>query len=464
MAEINMNEAEDRKRTKTDEIGQTVLESMEKTKDSEEIFERTKDHFPDDEIDDMEIYQFIGKYFVEESNINFSYENRNSERISETIKEKDLVFFTGGDQKRLRSVLRDENGFTEVGRAIKEFYDQGGVLAGTSAGAAIMSDPTIAGKGSYEALSNDIELCPGMGFLKHGIVDQHFLKRGRIGRLATALLETERRYGYGIDENTALKVSDGVMEVLGESGVVIMDIDGAKELRYENGERGLKDARVHYLTSGDVFDFVGDEVVVHPGKRPPRGKNTTQNPAYDGECFSEKIFECNDVEELIKGITDNVYEETEGYSCSEGEESIVEEERGIKLTFSRDGDTDGYFGRRVNEKRGKYWTALNLNMDIEHLDKGVVDAREVGSLENYDDGEAEGTLFLIGGALKSDNGEVYGSMFEVTGNEKPEVAIIAAASRLPTEASKKVTDVISQTYDVPEEVIETIPLNAKYSV
>ncbi|MFP4045540.1 MAG: cyanophycinase, partial [Candidatus Aenigmatarchaeota archaeon] len=403
------------------------------------------------------------EYLTEESSINFSYENRNSDHVYESLKDKDLIFFTGGDQERLQSVLRDEEVFTKAGEAIKEFYEDGGALAGTSAGAAIMSDPSISGKESHEALSKDLEMCPGMGFLEHGIVDQHFLKRGRIGRLATALLKTGRRHGYGIDENTALKVRDGKMEVLGESGVVVMDIDGAEELRYENQERGLRDARVHYLTSGDIFDFIKNEITVHPDKKPPHGENTVENPAYDGECLSEEIFECDDVEELIKGITDNVYEETEGYSYKEKEESVVEEEGGVKLTFSRDEKTDGYFGRRINGKEGKYWTALNLNMDIEHLGKEVIDTREVDSRESWDRERPKGTLFLIGGALESDNSEVYKSMLGTAVSEVPKIGVVAAASRLPTEASKEVVDVISETYGVPEDAIEIIPLSAKYS-
>jgi len=120
------------------------------------------------------------------------------------------VWLSGGAQSRLAEVYVD----TAVERQLKAMLDRGGVIGGTSAGAAIMTRMMITGGRS--------EVRTGRGFdlLPNSVVDQHFLKRNRLARLLALLSEHPGLVGFGIDEGTALVLSDDHLSVVGTSCVV----------------------------------------------------------------------------------------------------------------------------------------------------------------------------------------------------------------------------------------------------
>lgn len=132
------------------------------------------------------------------------------------------VFFTGGDQLRITSTL----GGTFFHRYLKKRHQAGAVVAGTSAGASIMSATMIVG-GDAEATParNTVQMAAGMGFWSGAVVDQHFSERGRIGRLLSALAQNPSVLGVGIDENTAIEVnlSTESFRVWGQSTVTVLD-------------------------------------------------------------------------------------------------------------------------------------------------------------------------------------------------------------------------------------------------
>jgi cyanophycinase len=132
------------------------------------------------------------------------------------------VFFTGGDQVKIMQVLKDET----LLRALKERYAAGVVFGGTSAGTAIMSQRMITGEGDFTVIDGTkVQTTAGLGLLPENvIVDQHFNKRQRQNRLFGLILGDRRAIGIGIDEGTALIVSDNrVGEVVGASKVMIVD-------------------------------------------------------------------------------------------------------------------------------------------------------------------------------------------------------------------------------------------------
>ena len=132
------------------------------------------------------------------------------------------VFLSGGDQMRLASVL----GGTEFARLLEDRVRHTSlVLAGSSAGAAGMSAAMIVrGVPTSYPNKNSIRLSPGLGILQNIIIDQHFTERGRLSRLITAVSYNPRQLGLGIDENTAVVVSnDGTLEVHGDGTVTIVD-------------------------------------------------------------------------------------------------------------------------------------------------------------------------------------------------------------------------------------------------
>jgi cyanophycinase len=119
------------------------------------------------------------------------------------LDELSAVFFTGGDQLRITSTL----GGTRFHYALRAAHQRGLVVAGTSAGASMMSDTMIVGGDAERAPTrNTVHLAVGMGFWSGVVVDQHFSQRGRLGRLLAALAQNPAVLGVGIDEDTAIVV------------------------------------------------------------------------------------------------------------------------------------------------------------------------------------------------------------------------------------------------------------------
>jgi cyanophycinase len=183
-------------------------------------------------------------------------EDASSSTALEAVSKATGVFFTGGDQARITSILKD----TEIDTAIHKRYSEGMVVAGTSAGAAVMPDKMIVeGDSETNARIETVEMGPGMGYLPGVVIDQHFSQRGRLGRLISALLLEPAVLGFGIDENTALLVTDHQIEVIGEGSVTVVD---ESEAIHSNIDNILKDeplaicgAKLHILPHGYKFDL-----------------------------------------------------------------------------------------------------------------------------------------------------------------------------------------------------------------
>ena len=183
-------------------------------------------------------------------------DDSSSSSALEAIENATGVFFTGGDQSRITSIIKD----TPLDEAIHKRYESGIVVGGTSAGAAMMPDVMIVeGDSETNPRVEIVEMGPGMGFLPGIVVDQHFLQRGRLGRLLSALTQQPAVLGFGIDENTAVVVSDNKFEVVGEGAVTVVDVSG---ITHTNIDGLLKDealaicgAKLHILPAGYRFDL-----------------------------------------------------------------------------------------------------------------------------------------------------------------------------------------------------------------
>ncbi|HMA53034.1 MAG TPA: cyanophycinase [Acidobacteriota bacterium] len=170
------------------------------------------------------------------------------------------VFFTGGDQARITAVLLG----TPVLTRLREIYAKGGIIGGTSAGAAIQSELMITGdekrtKNEDELwqviMADDVIHTEGLGFVKNAVIDQHFVARRRSNRLVAVVLENPSLIGVGIDESTAVLVRpDGKYEVLGESQVLIYDARHAKTAKRSDGRLGGHGLTMQVLLPGDVYD------------------------------------------------------------------------------------------------------------------------------------------------------------------------------------------------------------------
>ncbi|HET9982460.1 MAG TPA: cyanophycinase [Longimicrobiales bacterium] len=174
------------------------------------------------------------------------------------------VFFTGGQQDRLTRALKG----TPVEAKLHALYDGGAVISGTSAGAAVMSEVMLTGDErhpggvdrpdttlSYVTIAREnVVTAPGFGFVRNAIVDQHFVRRKRLNRLLSLVLEHPALLGVGIDESTALEVApDGRWTVLGNSIAVVYDARGAR-ITAPGAVLGATPLRLSILPAGSVFD------------------------------------------------------------------------------------------------------------------------------------------------------------------------------------------------------------------
>lgn len=166
------------------------------------------------------------------------------------------VFFSGGDQLRISSQIGD----TPIEDRVRQIWQEGGILAGTSAGASVMSDTMLVRGSSAESHRiGDLHMAPGLGLIRDVIIDQHFAERGRIGRLLGAIAHSPRVLGVGIDEDTAIAVRGRRFEVLGSGAVYVVDGEGVSQSNISEGDSksalSMHDVTLHVLASGDRFDL-----------------------------------------------------------------------------------------------------------------------------------------------------------------------------------------------------------------
>lgn len=166
----------------------------------------------------------------------------------------DVVFFTGGDQLKLATIL----GGTPFLDVVRERHDAGAIVAGTSAGAAIMSQLMIYGGDPEKAMQKgEVALTAGFGLAPDVVFDTHFMNRGRLARLFNVIAMAPDKTGIGLDENTGVILrADGEIEVIGAGAVTVV---GGKSLTsnitaIERGEEIVATGySVTTLTAGQKF-------------------------------------------------------------------------------------------------------------------------------------------------------------------------------------------------------------------
>lgn len=172
----------------------------------------------------------------------------------DSVRHARLIYVTGGDQNKFMDVVRGTKLYTILHQA----FQSGATIAGTSAGAAIMSEVMITGEQKDDAKSiqivskDNIVTSSGMGFLKNAIIDQHFIVRSRYNRLISTLLDNPTKTLIGIDEGTAVIVKGNYLQVVGDSQVVLMS--SPKNIKVDQRNKvSFSDAKMSLLTQGEVF-------------------------------------------------------------------------------------------------------------------------------------------------------------------------------------------------------------------
>lgn len=177
----------------------------------------------------------------------------------------DVVFFSGGDQLRITSLL----GGSPVLDAITGHYWRGGVVAGTSAGAAAMSGTMIfEGDVARSMRKGNVHMVPGLGLLPNAILDTHFIQRGRITRLLEVIASNPGSIGLGLGEDTGVVIREGeIVEVIGSGVVVVVDGHTVKSSNVASVRLGdpiaLEHVVLHTLVEGHRYDIARKQYL-HP--------------------------------------------------------------------------------------------------------------------------------------------------------------------------------------------------------
>lgn len=299
--------------------------------------------------------------------------NGNNMQLAETVRNCSAVWFTGGDQMRVtKALVRPDGGQTPMLEAVWEVYNKGGVIGGSSAGAALMSEVMIGNGTSLGALqmkiitdngpeneeTDSLLLSKGLGFFPEGIVDQHFNARARLGRLIIALLYSIDRFNvaFGVDENTALiySASDRRIQVAGEAGVTIIDASEAA-VSYVGNLPDIKNLAISYIEEGDTYVVPTGEITPAMGKKATRGNEyyIRENPAQGG-ILSPNGATFPDV--ITYNLIDNKASDTVSNLSFAGNEI------GFLLTFTKKPESQGYYAESAREE--DLYTVSDIRLDI----------------------------------------------------------------------------------------------------
>lgn len=210
---------------------------------------------------DSAVY-FAKKQFVEKGittiyGLNFVKNEILTKSKIDSIKNAKLVYISGGDQNKFMEIVAG----TDIEKAIHESYKNGNLIAGTSAGAAVMSKQMITGaelkhtkySSTFKNIEADnIEIKTGLGMLTNVIIDQHFVKRSRYNRLISAVIENPEMLGIGIDESTAILVIGDSAEVVGDSQVIVLK-NANKSKNVHEEKLGAHNMQLNIFLPGETF-------------------------------------------------------------------------------------------------------------------------------------------------------------------------------------------------------------------
>ncbi|WP_294678536.1 cyanophycinase [uncultured Fluviicola sp.] len=185
-------------------------------------------------------------------------DTKNSEYL-DRVNKADTIMFCGGDQFKIATII----GGSPISDAIYKRYktDSNFTVAGTSAGAMVMSKLMIQSGGTNEALIDyDLRISSGLGLIEDCIIDTHFIRRGRFGRLAHAVISNSNQLGVGLGEDTALLIRKGrKAQCLGSGMVVIIDARHIEQTNVSDVEKGdpiyVDNLRVHLLVRNCEFNI-----------------------------------------------------------------------------------------------------------------------------------------------------------------------------------------------------------------
>ncbi|MFZ6820241.1 cyanophycinase [Undibacterium sp. Ji22W] len=280
------------------------------------------------------------------------------------IEQADGVYFTGGDQAKITRALVNEDGKpSAMLTTIWSLYQRGGIIAGTSAGAAIMSSTMFNNAKSVLTtlklgVNDEKEIAAGLGFIGDDIfIDQHLIIRGRFARMLPVMLKKNYKLGIGIDENTALLVRpQRDIEVIGYKGAILIDFDTVKTST-SLPEFNLQNAHISYMSHGDRFELQSKKMFPAPDKS--LITSTESEDSDQAAVFYPNILGNSAVVELMSGLAESSRHSALGLAFDT--HSKVKPDLGYEFTFSKTPDTQAYFS---SGSGAETFTVMRLRLDV----------------------------------------------------------------------------------------------------
>lgn len=289
---------------------------------------------------------------------------RNDPHWIQQIQQAKAVYFTGGDQAKITAALREDNGQSSpMLEAIWSIYRKGGVIAGTSAGAAMMSTTMFSNAKSVLStlkfgVKDGDEIADGLGFIGSKVfIDQHLIIRGRFARMLPVMLKKSYQLGLGIDENTALLVrGQNEVEIIGYKGAILFDLSGAKT-DSKNPEFNIENASISYLSHGDRFNIATKKV--SPASDKTLITSTESEDSDQAPNFHPNILANTAVVELMSQLMES--KQTVAKGLAFGDQNSIKGRLGYEFVFTKKTDSTAYFS---SSSGAETFTLLNLNLDI----------------------------------------------------------------------------------------------------
>lgn len=281
-------------------------------------------------------------------------------KLAEAVRTAGGAYFSGGDQGRITGVLRRADGSnTRVLDALWDMYRRGGVIAGSSAGAAIMSSTMFGHPRSIlstlqHGVDDGRQITRGLGFIGDDVfIDQHLLVRGRFARMLPAMLAKGYKIGLGIDENTAMVVNARRdVEVIGYRGALLVDLS---EAATRDGSFNLANGRLSYLDNGDRFNLATKTFMPAPEKA--HGKVDAKKPYWRGPLFSADILGNGTVVDLMAKLIDS--DQVDAIGLSLDSPNAERPDLGFEFKLSRVNESVGY-----QSAFSEAYSVYNVRLDI----------------------------------------------------------------------------------------------------
>jgi cyanophycinase len=297
--------------------------------------------------------------------------------LVELVAQASGVYFSGGAQERIVESLKPGGAASPLLDAVHALKARGGVVAGSSAGAAVMSRTMF--RDAQDSLAvlkfgarMGKEIDRGLGFVGDELfIDQHFLKRGRIGRLLPVMWQEGFKLGLGVEENSGVIVQGQQIEVIGARGALLVDLRSATQ-NEALGAFNLKGARLSYLDRGDRHDLATGITTPSEAKRRELSIDPSSSafkPYFPHAPFYADMLGDNTVVNAMGNLIDNRDSEAyglafDGRALRPGAPARPPEARatlGFEFRLYRGPDSRGWFTGAFG---GEDYTAVNLYLDI----------------------------------------------------------------------------------------------------